>query len=204
MNTNHLLLGNRIALQRAYAIALILILSMTLTGWQSIAPVFEELLALVGWVFVGVGVFGRIWSGSYISGSKNSKLIVDGPYSICRNPLYVFSLIAGLGVMLVSETVILPLQFAALFWIYYSELITREEKVLSTLHGAEFQAYCARVPRFWPKFSLYSEPAEYVVSAARFRKSLTDAIWFVIAAAFIDFLEGMHELGYLPTILHIF
>jgi protein-S-isoprenylcysteine O-methyltransferase Ste14 len=204
MNKTNLFLGNRIALQRTYAIALIAALTFTATRWGSIAPVFEELLALVGWVFVGIGVLGRIWSGSYISGSKNAKLIVDGPYSICRNPLYFFSLLASLGVMLVSETLILPLQFAALFWIYYAELIAREEVVLLTLHGAAFEAYCARVPRFWPKFSLYSEPAEYVVSAARFRKSMADAIWFVVGAALIDFLEAMHELHYLPTILNIF
>jgi protein-S-isoprenylcysteine O-methyltransferase Ste14 len=204
MNKTNLFLDNRIVLQRTYAIALIAALMFTVTGWEATAPVFEELLALVGWVFVGIGVFGRIWSGSYISGSKNAKLIVDGPYSICRNPLYLFSLVAGLGVMLVSETLILPLQFAALFWIYYAELIAREEAVLLTLHGAAFEAYCARVPRFWPKFSLYSEPVEYVVSAARFRKSMADAIWFVIGAALIDFLEAMHELHYLPTILNIF
>jgi protein-S-isoprenylcysteine O-methyltransferase Ste14 len=204
MNKSHLLLDNRIVLQRTYAIVLLAMLTFTLTAWQELAPVFEELLALIGWVFVGVGVFGRIWSGSYISGSKNAKLVVDGPYSICRNPLYFFSLIAGLGVMLVSETVILPIQFAALFWVYYSELIAREEAVLATLHGAAFKVYCARVPRFWPNFSLYSEPTEYIVSAALFRKTMADAIWFVIGAALIDFMEAMHDIGYLPTVMHIF
>lgn len=204
MNKTHIILGNRIVLQRTYAIALLATLSISMSGWQTIAPVFEEILALVGWVFVGIGVMGRIWSGSYISGSKNAKLVVDGPYSICRNPLYFFSLLAGFGVMLVSETLILPIQFAALFWIYYTQLIAREEAVLLTLHGAEFEAYCARVPRFWPKFSLYSEPAEYVVSATRFRKNMADAIWFVIGAALIDFLEAMHDIGYLPTIIYIY
>jgi protein-S-isoprenylcysteine O-methyltransferase Ste14 len=204
MDKPSLLLGNRIALQRAYIVALLAMLTFSLTGWRMAAPVFEETLAFFGWVLVGVGVFGRIWSSSYISGSKNTKLIVDGPYSICRNPLYFFSLLAGFGVMLVSETLLLPLQFAVLFWLYYTELIIREETVLLTLHGAAFEAYCARVPRFWPKFSLYSEPLEYLVSAARFRKSMADAIWFVVAAALIDFIEELHELHYLPSIFNIF
>jgi protein-S-isoprenylcysteine O-methyltransferase Ste14 len=204
MDKVHLFTGNRIALQRAYAIVLLTTLTFTLTGWQKFAPAFGQLLALIGWVFVGIGVMGRIWSGSYLSGSKNAKLVVDGPYSICRNPLYLFSLIGGIGVMLISETLLLPIQFALLFWIYYAALIAREEVAMSAIHGAAFDAYCARVPRFWPKFGLYSEPAEYVVSAARFRKNLGDAIWFVIGGAFIDFLEAMHELGYLPTILNLF
>jgi protein-S-isoprenylcysteine O-methyltransferase Ste14 len=204
MDKVHLFLGNRIVLQRWYAIALLATLSLTLTGWQKFAPLFEEVLALIGWTLIGVGVMGRIWSGSYISGSKNAKLVTDGPYSICRNPLYLFSLIGGTGVMLVSETLVLPVQFALLFWIYYNELIAREEVVMRSIHGAEFESYCARVPRFWPKLSLYTEPVEYVVSAALFRKSLGDAIWFVIGGALIDFLESMHELGYLPTLLNIF
>jgi len=204
MNQTSFVFANRIALQRAYAITLLAICTLTSTAWHTVGPVLEEILALVGWVLVGVGVFGRIWSGSYISGSKNDKLVVDGPYSICRNPLYLFSLLAGVGVLLVSETLILPLQFAALFWIYYVEVISREETVLLTLHGAAFDAYCARVPRFWPKFSLYTEPAEYVVSASRLRKSMADGIWFVIAAALIDFLEALHELHYLPSVFNVF
>jgi hypothetical protein len=46
--------------------------------------------------------------------------------------------------------------------------------------------------------------AEYVVSAARLRKSMADAIWFVVAAALIDFLEELHELHYLPSIFNVY
>ncbi len=204
MDKVHIFLGNRIALQRGYAILVTIVLGVTLTGWRQIAPALGQLFSLVGWLFIGVGVLGRIWSGSYISGSKNARLVVSGPYSICRNPLYLFSFFGGIGVMLISQTLILPIQFALLFGIYYRQLIEREEAVMSTLHGAAFEAYCARVPRFWPKFSLYSEPVEYMVSAALLRKGLADAIWIIIGGALIDFVEEMHELGHLPSMLNLF
>ena len=83
--------------------------------------------------------------------------------------------------------------------------MAREENILRGLHAAAFEAYFARVPRFWPNIRLFSEPARYVVSAVQFRKSLTEAVWWVIAGGIIEFLEGMHvDANYLPTILHIF
>ena len=49
--------------------------------------------------------------------------------------------------MIKWQTLILKIQFALLFGIYYRQLIEREEAMMSTLHGAAFEAYCARVPR---------------------------------------------------------
>ena len=106
--------------------------------------------------------------------------------------------------MMVSETLLLPLLFSLLFWGYYPRVIAREEANLRRLHGAAFDAYCARVPRFWPNFSLYSEPLNYSVSAARFRRNLADVALFVMAGGLVEFIEGMHTSGYLPTLMHIY
>lgn len=194
----------RTHLTRLLALALLLALIVSAEGWCDVAPMVECLLSLAGWILVGAGMSGRIWCGSYISGRKNNDLVVEGPYSISRNPLYFFSFIAGLGVMMVSETLLLPLLFSLLFWGYYPRVIAREEANLRRLHGAAFDAYCERVPRFWPKFSLYSEPCNYSVSAARFRRNLADVALFVMAGGLVEFIEGMHTSGYLPTLMHIY
>jgi hypothetical protein len=164
----------------------------------------EHLLSLVGWALVGIGVMGRIWCGSYISGNKNSKLMVEGPYSISRNPLYFFTFLGGFGVMLITETLLLPILAAVLYGAYYPRVMAREEEVLLKLHGTTFEAYRASVPRFWPNWTLYSEPASYVISAAAFRKHLADVLWFVIAGGTVEFLEGMHVSGFLPTLLRLY
>jgi protein-S-isoprenylcysteine O-methyltransferase Ste14 len=189
---------------RALAALLLLALLVSSENWCHVAPAVECLLSLAGWILVGLGMSGRIWCGSYISGRKNQSLVVEGPYSISRNPLYFFSFVAGLGVMLVSETLLLPLAFCLVFWAYYPGVISREEGRLRDLHGAVFDAYRARVPRFWPNFRLFAEPADYRVSAARFRRNLADVALFVMAGGLVEFIEGMHSSGYLPTLLRIY
>jgi len=204
MNRAYVSKGSRIPCHRAFAVAVFATLVITLNGWQEAAPMVENLLSLVGWGLVAIGVTGRTWCGSYISGHKTTTLVVEGPYSICRNPLYFFSFVGGLGVMLMTETMLLPILFMVLFWSYYPQVIAREEGTLARLHGATFEAYCSRVPRFWPSFSSYSEPASYMIAAAKFRKHLGQAGWFVMAGGVIEFIEGMHISGYLPTLLRIY
>lgn len=204
MNATNVFIGNRIMLTRVFAGVVFATMVVSLNAWQTAAPFVEHLLSLIGWVLVGIGVMGRIWSASYISGFKNSNLVTDGPYSLCRNPLYFFSFAGGLGVMLITETLLLPTLFAALFWASYQHVIRQEEETLRRRHGPAYEAYCGRVPRFWPNFSLYSEPASYLVSAAHFRKHLGDVLWFVMAGGIVEFIEGMHVSGFLPTLAHIF
>lgn len=204
MSESYYSTDKRILLSRVLAVMLLAILATSLSAWHNTLPLMEYLLPLAGWALVGIGVIGRIWSASYISGYKNAKLIMDGPYSICRNPLYFFSFVGGLGVMLLTETLTLPLLFVGLFLGYYMQVMVREEKRLHRIHGAAFDAYQARVPRFWPNFSLFSEPESYTVSARYFRQFLTEVVWFVLAAGIIESLEEMHAAHYLPTLLYIY
>lgn len=199
-----LLLGNRIVLQRAYAAIFFLLLAVSLNAWRQDFPIVGHVLSLSGWVLVAVGSIGRIWAGFYVSGRKTTMLVMEGPYSICRHPLYFFGFLGVLGVMLTTETLTFPVVFGACFAWYYRHLMAKEELEMRKLHGAAFEAYCVRTPRFFPKWKLHYEPERYTVSAALFRRNLMDAVWFVIAGGAVEFLEGMHTAGYIPTLLHIY
>ena len=80
------------------------------------------------------------------------KLVVEGPYRIVRNPMYWSVAFVMLGEALVFRS--LPLAeigcvfFAgtALFVMVY------EEASLRVKFGAEYDAYCRRVPRWIPRF----------------------------------------------------
>ena len=59
------------------------------------APYVSGILFLVGCLCVGAAMAGRMWCAQYIAGYKNDVLVREGPYSVCRNPLYFFSFLGA-------------------------------------------------------------------------------------------------------------
>jgi len=102
-----------------------------------------ELLELVGYVLIVLATLGRIWATVYIGGRKDEELCQDGPYSISRNPLYVFSLFGAIGIILSAQkptllAIILP------FFVYYYFVIKGEEARLLGFFGQEYSGYSKR------------------------------------------------------------
>lgn len=195
---------SRIWLSRGLAVSFVGILLFAAEGWQYRQPMFEQGLRWIGWILLGMGVIGRCWCGSYISGYKNDRLIMDGPYSLCRNPLYFFSFLAGLGLMFITETLMMPAAFCVVYLAYYAQVIRSEEKYLASLHGVEFEDYLQRVPRFWPSSAHYTEPENHLVSAKHYRRHLSEAIWFIILGGGIEFIEALHNAHVLPVYFYIY
>lgn len=160
-------------------------------GLKPFATCFYSL----GIALAGIGAMGRVWCSVYIAGYKTQKLVIAGPYSMTRNPLYFFSLIGAIGVGLTSETLTIPLLIIIAFALYYPSVIRAEEGRLATLHGEDYQAYCKRVPLFFPKLSLLTENENYTVNARIIREHLVSAIWFVWAPIFFELIESLHEMG---------
>ncbi len=171
--------------------------------WHESYPLARFALVVLGWVLIAIGVLGRVWSGSYISGRKSVTLQVHGPYSLCRNPLYFFSFLAGLGVTLQTGTLTFPVVFAATFLGYYARVIRGEEAKLASLHGSEFDAFCARVPRFWPSLKSFTEPAEYCIAAKSFRGELCDVGFFIAAGGLISGIDWLHTTQSMFTIFRL-
>lgn len=154
-------------------------------------------LFIAGLALVGVATVGRLWCSLYISGHKDSELITVGPYSVSRNPLYVFSFLGFAGVGLATETITLGLAMTGFFALVYPLIIRREEAFLHGKFGAAFGDYCARVPRFMPDFTRYVEPDHWIVDTRRFRRTMIDVVWFVWLVALIELVEAIHELGFI-------
>lgn len=66
------------------------------SAWMDPEWVFE-LLEVLGISLVIFAVLGRFWSILYIGGRKNKEVMQDGPYSMCRHPLYQFSTMGVVG-----------------------------------------------------------------------------------------------------------
>ncbi len=158
---------------RVIGFILAIILAFSFSKWHFQAAFVEHILWFFGWFFVGIGVMGRIWCSLYISGFKNAKLVTDGPYSLCRNPLYLFSYLGGVGIMLITETFIFPILFTLYFLCYYHYVIRQEEAFLSEKYGTAYSDYIKTIPRFLPSFKNFKEPEFYQVSPKHFRIFLT-------------------------------
>jgi protein-S-isoprenylcysteine O-methyltransferase Ste14 len=83
---------------------------------------------------------------------RRPHVVVTGPYSFVRNPLYIGNIAAMMGLCLISELLwFMPIVFAY-FSLLYSLVVRYEEYKLSILFGNEYEVYCQEVPRWIPRF----------------------------------------------------
>ena len=79
-----------------------------------------------------------------------SRLVQGGVYGISRNPMYVGNALIAVGV---SMTLGAPAAYVVVIpfflWVYHA-IVAAEEAYLRGRFGAEYNDYCARVPRFLP------------------------------------------------------
>ncbi len=166
----------RIRISQIFAGLLVVLICISSSLWEDKAPFVTTVLFLLGAVLVGIASLGRLWCSVYIAGYKTDHLVTQGPYSMCRNPLYFFSLLGALGVGLASETLLIPFVILIAFVGYYPLVIKSEEAELIRLHKSEFEIYLKEVPRFFPKISLLKEPEEYIVKPIVFKRHMFSAI----------------------------
>lgn len=194
--------GFRILGSRLIVVVLFALLIVTEHVWIE-GGLFDTFLDSVGFILVTVGALGRIWTSVYIAGYKNDKLIDVGPYSMVRNPLYFFSLVAAVGLALSAESLLVAGLMLVAFTLYYPFVILVEEKKLLQVHGDAFREYAAKTPRLIPNIYLFKEPAEYLIKPKKFEKASLDTMWFFWAFGIIQLIESLHEAHVLPVLFKI-
>ncbi len=183
----------RIFISRITAIIALFFLCSTQSYWKTNNEMFSYYLFCTGIILVGIASLGRMWCSLYIAGYKNNKLITKGPYSFCRNPLYFFSMIGVVGIGCSTQTITFPIVFIILFALYYPFVIKSEEKRLKQLFGVKFEEYTKRVPAFFPRFSTFYEPENYIMNPVVYRKHIFSAIWFIWLVGILYIIDGVKE-----------
>ncbi len=163
-----------------------------------------EDIELAGIGLIWIGVVGRIWSTLYIGGHKSSTVIMDGPYSVMRNPLYFFSTIAAIGVGFQSGTLTAGIIFGVLCWLAFQIVTRREEKHLSGIFGAPYANYCATVPRFFPNPRLFKDQATLTISTKRMYTTLLDGLVFFVALPAFELAEYLQDIGVIPVLFRLY
>src|SRR6185312_8565882 len=75
-----------------------------------------------------------------------------GPYSYTRNPLYLGSILIGVGFALAARNIWIWIILLALFAVIYIPVIRSEESFLRA-NFPDFALYATRVPRLLPRWS---------------------------------------------------
>jgi protein-S-isoprenylcysteine O-methyltransferase Ste14 len=193
----------RMFISRLFVAIIVALLIFSGSKWET-RPVMSGILFMIGVMLVGMATVGRLWCALYISGYKSNTLITIGPYSISRNPLYFFSFLGAAGVGLTTETILIPIIIIICFAILYPLVILSEQKKLVEIHKDAFVEYCKSTPVFFPKLSLFKEPAEYTVKPVIFRKAMFEVMWFVWLLGLTELAEALHDARVLPILFNMY
>ena len=191
--------GRRMLLTTGVAALLLLLVLFTKAPALLQFPTANA-LGLTGLLLAALGAFGRVWSSMYIEGSKNKEIVDQGPYSVTRNPLYLFSFLGAIGLGLASCNPVVVLCLLAAFIVYYPGVIRKEEKKLLRKHGGPFEEYLARVPRFVPKPSLFQQPEQITTSPGPVTSAFGDAVWFILGYVLLRIVVWLHVFNILPSL----
>ncbi len=104
---------------------------------------------VLGAVFAALGLIMRGVAAGYLR--KAEVLATGGPYAYTRNPLYLGSAVLAAGFLVAANSWIASVIAFAYFVILYPAVMYREARELRAVYGAEYEAYAASVPLFWPR-----------------------------------------------------
>ena len=130
-----------------------LVIGLLLQGFIGLLlfPSFS-FISMTGWALFGVGFMIASWAVLEAGDQRISspeKLIINGPYCVSRNPMYLgwIGIYMGLGFVFYSPWIIVlfPLVFAYNHFVD----IRREERQLHAKFGRAYEEYCKRVPRYF-------------------------------------------------------
>lgn len=109
--------------------------------WQSLA---------IGAVLIVPGLLTRALASGHVR--KNEALAISGPYAYTRNPLYLGSLLIGIGFAIAARNWWVGIVLLLMFFAIYMPVIRSEEQFLRE-RFPDFDEYARRVPRMLPRIT---------------------------------------------------
>jgi protein-S-isoprenylcysteine O-methyltransferase Ste14 len=146
------------------------------------------LLTAAGWMAF-LGYLGmRVWATLYVGGRKDHELQTEGPYSLCRNPLYLGSFAFAVAVACLLKSVFFGAVLLPAILLYLQFVVRAEEHFLELRFQEDYRNYCRRTPRFWPRVGGFRTAAFVRVDLKRLKKEVVRLSW---AALLIIVLQGL-------------
>jgi protein-S-isoprenylcysteine O-methyltransferase Ste14 len=119
----------------------------------------EYIVKGISIILVIAGVILRAWAAgcagnhTRTSNIEAGKLATTGPYAFVRNPIYLGSIVLGVGMVgIVGDWRLSPLCFGTFAALYFV-IIPAEEEFLQREYPLEYKVYCRNVRRLLPRFT---------------------------------------------------
>lgn len=166
--------------------------------------VTHDRIEAYGVILIMLGIGGRLWSILYVGGKKSAELVRTGPYSITRNPLYLFSCLAAAGAGAQMGSYVSTFGFGIICAICFYFVILREEAFLRSRLGDSYSRYLAEVPRLIPNPLLYKDQQEVTFRPRILRQTLIDGLVFFVSIPLFELIEEGQESGLIPVFFHLY
>ncbi len=174
-----------------------------ITNTVASVPWLHDGVEVLGRAMIVICVVGRAWCSLYIGGRKKAEIVTGGPYSLCRNPLYLFSFIGAFGMGAQTGSIVIALLFVVIAFAVFYVTVRQEEVWLTATFGDEYRAYCARTPRFWPRFSKWRDTDTIEVRPVFFLTTLRDGLAFFLAIPIFEALEHAQAVGWVRVLFSL-
>lgn len=185
----------RVQLWRKYILAAGLAVMLAWTATVQAVPYLEHPVEHLGLVSILACILGRAWCSLYIGGRKKQEIVDVGPYSISRNPLYVFSFLGAFGVGAQTGSLVVAVVFAAAAYGVFRVVVGREEAFLVQAFGPPYEAYVSSTPRFLPNLSLWRDADVLSIRPVFFLRTVRDGLVFLLAVPVFESLELLQRAG---------
>jgi protein-S-isoprenylcysteine O-methyltransferase Ste14 len=175
------------------------LLAVTDSIWYDDWPRTHRTIRSSGLMLIFACILGRTWATLYIGGLKARVLITKGPYSVVRNPLYLFTLLGAAGVGALSGSLTMAVVCTGFAAIVFLSVVRKEEQFLLATFPREFSDYVARVPRLLPRLSVWKDADQLIVQPRFVRRTFLEASLFLMAVPLVDLKALMQDLQWLPS-----
>lgn len=196
--TNSVLLKARQCHSRIFAVVLVAVLLVS-KPWLGTGNLLREFMMWLGYALVIFGAFGRVYCSVFIGGRKNDEVVRAGAFSVVRNPLYVFSFIAMVGIGMQSGMLLVTAVLIIAFMLYYPVVVAKEEAFLEQKFGEPYKKYKQEVPRWIPNMRLWNEPEQVDAKPEFIRRTIFDAGVFFLPLVCFSIINSLQAYNILPV-----
>jgi protein-S-isoprenylcysteine O-methyltransferase Ste14 len=192
----------RVAALRLAVVPVCVLAALTTSAWPD-GSLVSGALELGGYLCLLLGLIIRIWATLYIGGRKSHELVTEGPYSMCRNPLYCGTFFIAMGCGLCFGSFILAAAMMLILLPAHLAVTIQEERHLLELFPQSYSLYIRDVPRFWPRIKQYRSREWLTVSSHAARRLCWNTALVLLLPPIEDLIDLLHQHHVIPMLFKL-